>query len=79
MSKLILVFFLTIFASGCQSEKRIQYKKCFNSGSQELYGKKSASVFCNCFSDGMKNGESPFEAGNRCAKPLINKLIEEIQ
>ena len=49
------------------------------SGSKELYGKQFASDFCKCMADGLiEEGSSPFNVGNRCAKPILKKMFEEV-
>ena len=64
---------------GCQSKNKSQYKKCMDSGATELYGKEAASDFCNCFSISTVSSKSPFEAGNRCAKPIIEGMQMEVK
>jgi len=48
-----------------------------DSGAAELYGKEAAQDFCNCFSVSIISSKSPFEAGNRCAKPIIEGMQTE--
>ena len=71
--------FIIILMFGCQSEQKSQYKKCMDSGAIELYGKKAAEDFCNCFSASIASSKSPFEAGNRCAKPMIEGMQTEVK
>ncbi len=78
MRALTFTPFLVILLLGCQSEKKSQYIKCMDSGTIELYGDKLAPSFCKCFSDGIASDESPFFVGNRCAKPILEKMLDEV-
>ncbi|WP_164923223.1 MULTISPECIES: hypothetical protein [Prochlorococcus] len=61
--------------TSCQSERKSKYKECMNSGMEELYGENLTPDFCECFTEGQMVGESPFETGNRCAKPIIEEIF----
>ncbi|AAP99733.1 Predicted protein [Prochlorococcus marinus subsp. marinus str. CCMP1375] len=79
MKKSIPLFLLTpillVFMTSCQSERKSKYKECMNSGMEELYGENLTPDFCECFTEGQMVGESPFETGNRCAKPIIEEIF----
>ena len=77
-SLLVLTFIITLML-GCNSKYKSQYQKCMDSGATELYGKEAAPDFCNCFSVSIVSFESPFEAGNRCAKPIIEGMQIEVK
>ena len=79
MRALLLLPFIVILMLGCQSKHKDNYKKCMDSGATELYGKESARDFCNCFSFSIVSSKSPFEAGNRCAKPIIEGMQIEVK
>ena len=79
MRTLLLLPFIIIFLFGCQSKHKSQYEKCMDSGATELYGKEAAPDFCNCFSVSIVSSKSPFEAGNRCAKPIIEGIQTEVK
>ncbi len=70
-------FIIILLIFGCQSEHKKTYNKCMNSGIEELYGKTLAPDFCHCFSDAINSKESPFTASNRCAKPIIERMLNE--
>ncbi len=74
MRALLLLPFIIILMLGCQSKSKSQYEKCMDSGSMELYGKELAQDFCNCFSISIISSKSPFDAANRCAKPIIEGM-----
>ena len=77
MRTLLLLPFIISFLFGCQSKNKSQYEKCMDSGAAELYGKEAAQDFCNCFSVSIISSKSPFETGNRCAKPIIEGMQTE--
>ena len=77
MKTFILTPFLILFLVGCQSEKKLKYNECMDSGVEELYGNKFVKDFCTCFADGLIREKSPFETANRCSKPIIEKMLEE--
>ena len=79
MGTLLLLPFIIIFLFGCQSKYKSQHEKCMDSGATGLYGKESAKDFCNCFSVSIVSSKSPFEAGNRCAKPIIEGMQTEVK
>ena len=79
MRTLLLLPFIISFLFGCQSKNKSQYEKCMDSGATELYGKEAAPDFCNCFSISIVSSKSPFEAGNRCAKPIIEGMQIEVK
>tara|TARA_B100001250_G_C19086895_1_gene480913 strand:- start:133 stop:336 length:204 start_codon:yes stop_codon:yes gene_type:complete len=61
--------------SGCQSEKRSKYFECIKSGTKDLYGNELAPEFCRCMADSLADGSAPFETGNKCAKPILKKML----
>ena len=69
-----LLLFLLI---GCNSERKSKYNECMESGIEKLYGEKLTPDFCECFSDSLTRGKLPFEAGNTCSKPIIEKMLEQ--
>ncbi len=79
MKTLLLAPFIIILMFGCQRKHKSQYYKCMDSGATELYGKEAAQDFCNCFSVSILSSKSPFEAGNRCAKPIIEGMLIQVK
>ena len=79
MRNFLLAPIIILLVFGCQSKHKKNYKKCMDSGAKELYGSKLAQEFCNCFSDSILSSESPFVAGNKCAKPIIEEMLIEVK
>lgn len=70
---------ILILMIGCQSTHKKNYRKCMESGANELYGSKLAPDFCKCFSASILSSKSPFDAGNECAKPIIERMLIEVK
>ena len=79
MKSFILVQIALVILTGCQLERRAKYNECIKSGTKDLYGKQLAAEFCRCMANDLAQGSSPFETGNKCAKPILKKMILEIK
>ena len=47
------------------------------SGIEKIYGDQLTPDFCYCFASGRTKGQPPFETGNICSKPIIEKMLNE--
>ena len=72
-----LVFpLLLLLLFGCNSGRKSKYNDCMESGMEKLYGDTLTPEFCKCFADGLTRDNSPFAVGNRCSRPIIQKMLE---
>ena len=77
MKHLMIAALVLVPLSGCMSERRLKFNDCMKSGSKDLYGSELAPKFCNCMADGFLEGVAPFELGNKCSKPIVEKMSLE--